>query len=229
MNAITVTHPFQPPLHGHLPLPPPNWREWQVKDNTGDYRTLDELGVRDKTGDYRTKDEVERILASHPNIPTKPGRAVIILYSKDGEFVAVLNRALRRRISSPIVFHIRDLLNESLRLMPAEPALISEPLYRRIQIDTEQELEELFERYESGKIVTEHAFTSTSRGGVAPKYRKRNVEFVIFSNSGRDISGISVQSEEWEVLIPAGARFKVTYVKREDLSGLSRIELVEVK
>ena len=168
MNSAAVIHPFQPRLHGYQPAPPVNWREWEV---------------RDKKGDYRTADELERILASHPDIPTEPGEAVIYLYTQSGNIFSSLNESLRRRIPLPIALRLRDLLNASLRMLPADPALAKEPLYRRIQIDTEQELQEIFERYKPDSIVTEHAFTSTSRGGVRPKYRNRNVEFVIYSHS----------------------------------------------
>ena len=214
MNSITVTYPFQPYLHGYQPAPPVDWREWEVRDNAGDYRTADEL---------------ERILASHPDIPTEPGEAVIYLYTQSGNIFSSLNESLRRRIPLPIALRFRDLLNASLRMLPADPALAEEPLYRRIQIDTEQELKELFERYKPDSIVTEHAFTSTSRGGVKRKYQKRTVEFVILSHSGRDISKFSASPREREVLIPAGARFKVEWVWRAGLKGLSRIELVEVR
>ena len=90
-------------------------------------------------------------------------------------------------------------------------------------------IRETLERYAPGAIVTELAFTSTSRGGVDPQYADGNIEFVIYSHSGKDISGISPKSSEREVLIPAGARFRVRDVKPATESYPIQIILVEVE
>ena len=216
MNSSTATQPFQPYFYGHQPLLPVNWGEWEVRDRTGTYRTRE-----------RTTEALERVLAARP-IPTTPGKAVIRLYTLSGEFVSALNELLRRGVFTPIVLHIKDLLNASLRLLPAEQALIHEPLYRRIRRDTAQELKETLDRYEPGRIVTEPAFVSTSRGGVHERY-PGNVDFVIYSHSGRDISEISAKSDEREVLIPAGTRFRVERVLPPSKSKPYAILLIEVK
>ena len=171
----------------------------------------------------------KRILASEPNIVTKPGDPAIHRYTESGNYSNSANAILRSGEPDELTIQIRDGLNESLRRLPPDPALRHEPLYRRIRADSPSERDALLARYVPGRIVTELAFTSTSRWKDHPKYRDRKVEFVIYSHSGRDIAHISAKPWEREVLIPAGARFKVRRVLSKVESLRIQIVLVEVE
>jgi hypothetical protein len=83
-------------------------------------------------------------------------------------------------------------------------------------------------RYTPGTTITEHALTSTSTD------RRRiitgNVEFVIHSSSGRDISALSARRNEREVLFDRETSFEVRGVvhdRNANLFGVTRIYLYE--
>ena len=149
-------------------------------------------------------------LSKNKHTPTEAGDDALTGYSKS-TYYKELNLALRAGNPAPLVRRIRDILNRSLALRPADPNLPTTPLYRRLQL-TEQQIEGLLLRYRRGAVVTENAFTSTSRDPELPGYKDRNVLFVVYSHSGRDIADIAYDPSLKEVLIPAGARFKVVQV-----------------
>ncbi|MET8422574.1 ADP-ribosyltransferase [Nocardia sp. NPDC004860] len=73
-------------------------------------------------------------------------------------------------------------------------------------------------RYVPGAKVTEPAFTSTSRD--SRRIFTSNVEFIIHSESGRDISALSARPGEQEVLFKPGTTFEVRGVEEDPNSGL---------
>ena len=87
---------------------------------------------------------------------------------------------------------------------------------------------EHLERYTNalGGEIVEPSYTSTGRGPVPPPINmigtpQRPISptavpttFLITTHTGRDISGMSAKGLEGEILIPAGARFRVTRAER---------------
>ncbi|MFJ9362851.1 ADP-ribosyltransferase [Nocardia sp. NPDC101769] len=73
-------------------------------------------------------------------------------------------------------------------------------------------------RYVPGAKVTEPAFTSSSRD--SRRIFTSNVEFIIHSESGRDISALSARPGEQEVLFKSGTTFEVRGVVEDPNSGL---------
>ncbi|WP_227984235.1 ADP-ribosyltransferase [Nocardia spumae] len=83
-------------------------------------------------------------------------------------------------------------------------------------------------RYVPGETVTEAAFTSTSRD--PRRIFTGNVEFVVHSSTGRDISGHSLRPGEQEVLFDRNTTFEVRGVVHDPNAGLfgrTRIYLYE--
>lgn len=80
-------------------------------------------------------------------------------------------------------------------------------------------------RYTKGKVVTEHAFTSTSEHGNCPY--DGNVVFDIQSKHGKRILKVN-DSDEREVLFAPGVRFKVLDKKLDPEDELLHIKLREV-
>jgi hypothetical protein len=68
------------------------------------------------------------------------------------------------------------------------------------------------ERYQAGKTVTEHAFTSTSQG----RGYDGDWQFTIKSSHGKDVSGLSKYASEKEILFPPGTQFQVLHVGTSD-------------
>ncbi|GAB0104454.1 hypothetical protein JMUB6875_34280 [Nocardia sp. JMUB6875] len=83
-------------------------------------------------------------------------------------------------------------------------------------------------RYVPGEKVTEASFTSTSRD--PRRIFTSKVEFIIHSESGRDISALSARPSEKEVLFKPGTTFEVRGVVEDPnagLFGVTRIYLYE--
>lgn len=68
------------------------------------------------------------------------------------------------------------------------------------------------DRYQAGKTVTEHAFTSTSEG----RAYDGDWQFTIKSSHGKDVSGLSKFSMEKEILFPPGTQFQILNVGKAD-------------
>ena len=103
--------------------------------------------------------------------------------------------------------------------------LADTPLYRRIDIKPEN-LDAFLAGYIPKTVVTERQFTSTSRKRNLTQYEYRNVEIVVYSRSGRDVSPWAAKPDDQEILVPAGTKFKVLQAKRQN--GSAQIELTEV-
>ncbi|MET9488645.1 deaminase domain-containing protein [Nocardia sp. NPDC006630] len=83
-------------------------------------------------------------------------------------------------------------------------------------------------RYVPGAKVPESSFTSTSRD--PRRIFSSNVEFIVHSETGRDISAISARPGEKEVLFKPGTTFEVRGVvedPRAGLFGVTRVYLYE--
>jgi NAD:arginine ADP-ribosyltransferase len=133
-----------------------------------------------------------------------------------------LNAVLRRSdaVSSDVVAY-RDYLNRALDRLPHYVGMV---------IRGVSPFEGWAEIYKPGQTVTELAFTSTSTspsGGY-----NLPLTFVIRSLTGADISSLSANVGEREVLFKAGSRFRVESVNRVGArSGKNqefRIELTEL-
>jgi hypothetical protein len=88
---------------------------------------------------------------------------------------------------------------------------------------------EVLDQYQPGEVITEDAFLSaTTNTAVArsPAFAG-NVEFRILSNTGRDISPVSMFPGEQEILFPAGTRFYVVSKILDPLTGRTVIRMVE--
>lgn len=88
---------------------------------------------------------------------------------------------------------------------------------------------EVLAEYRPGEVITEKAFLSTSTNPAVARSTafSGNVEFRIFSNTGRDISSVSLFPGEGEVLFPPGSRFYVAGKTVDPLTGKTIIEMIE--
>ena len=113
-----------------------------------------------------------------------------------------------------------DALNRALEKLPPHSGLV----YRGTDLPPE-----VLAQYQPGAVVTEDAFVSTS---VDPAVARSpafagNVEFRIVSETGRDISSLSLISHEQEVLFPSGMQFYVITRTTDPLMGTTIIEMAE--
>lgn len=88
---------------------------------------------------------------------------------------------------------------------------------------------DVLDRYQPGQVVTEPAFTSTTtlRAVAEGPAFVGNVEFRIFSTTGRDISSFSMYPDEHEILFPPGAQFYVVGKTVDPQTGRTIIEMIE--
>ncbi|MEU4312390.1 ADP-ribosyltransferase domain-containing protein [Nocardia sp. NPDC024068] len=80
-------------------------------------------------------------------------------------------------------------------------------------------------RYKPGSIVTEAAFTSTSRS--KSRAFGGNTHFKIRSSTGKRLGGYSAKPHEKEVLFPPGTGFEVVKVKYNQHWRRTDITMVE--
>ena len=113
-----------------------------------------------------------------------------------------------------------DALNQALEKLPPHRG----PVVRGTDLPPEA-----LARYQPDAVVTERAFLSTAEGaGVARSTAfAGNVEFRIFSKTGRDISSYSTFPTEREVLFPSGTKFYVVDRKFDPVMGRTIIEMIE--
>lgn len=133
-----------------------------------------------------------------------------------------MNTALRSRDVDAINkydAHARAVTSGLNQLRPYEGSV-----GRGIQINDPAELQAAVDRYRPGETVQERAFVSTDTRASFPG----NVQFDIYSRTGRDISELSrYAGTEAEVLFPPGTKFQVLS-RRFDLdTGAWHIELVD--
>jgi hypothetical protein len=88
---------------------------------------------------------------------------------------------------------------------------------------------DVLDRYQPGQVITEPAFTSTTtiRAVAEGPAFAGNVEFRIFSTTGRDISSFSMYPGEQEILFPPGAKFYVVNKTVDPQTCRTIIEMIE--
>lgn len=126
----------------------------------------------------------------------------VILYT--GVDYSVLNSALRsnHNISNDILIY-RNYLNYVIDKLPSFNGWVK----RGIKPFSGWE-----EVYVLGSIVNEKAFTSTTANLELDKF-KDTIRMNIFSKNGKDISHLTMNPDEKEVLFKAGTKFKVINIR----------------
>lgn len=84
---------------------------------------------------------------------------------------------------------------------------------------------EILANYRPGTHVTERAFTSATAATYCTY--SGNVNFVINSRHGKDVSQIAKVTTEREVLFPPGTKFKILNI-RTDLKGVTKIYMTDL-
>lgn len=88
---------------------------------------------------------------------------------------------------------------------------------------------EVLAQYRPGEVITEKAFLSTSTNPAVARSTafSGNVEFRIFSKTGRDISSVSLFPGEREILFAPGSHFYVAGKTIDPVTGRIIIEMIE--
>jgi hypothetical protein len=131
-----------------------------------------------------------------------------------------LNDALRNETVDASQQARVDALNRALEKLPPHSGLV----YRGTDLPPE-----VLAQYQPGAVVTEDAFVSTSGDPAvarSPAFAG-NVEFRIVSETGRDISSLSLISHEQEVLFPSGMQFYVITRTTDPVMGTTIIEMAQ--
>ncbi|MEU0540323.1 ADP-ribosyltransferase [Nocardia sp. NPDC005978] len=138
----------------------------------------------------------------------------------DADVYTDLNNRLRNDIPlDPEQQRIADDISAGLSKLPPFEGTV----WRATSLDAEQ-----LARYVEGAIVPEPSFTSTSAD--ARRTFTGNVEFVMHSKSGRDVTEFSSRPQEKEVLFDRNATFEVRGVVHDpnaNLFGVTRVYLYE--
>lgn len=113
-----------------------------------------------------------------------------------------------------------DAINRALEKLPAYEG----PVIRGTNVPAD-----VLDRYQPGRVITEPAFTSTTtlRAVAEGPAFAGNVEFRIFSTTGRDVSSFSMYPGEQEVLFPPGAKFYIVGRTVDQKTGRTIIEMLE--
>lgn len=114
-----------------------------------------------------------------------------------------------------------DNLTEALSKLPDYTGIVQ----REIPTDTVTQLNKIAAKYPKGQVVTEGAFTASTRG--SNEGFTSNLTISIMSRHGKDISGFSAAPEQLEVLFNKGTRFLVLE-NRSTPQGQIQIILREV-
>ncbi|MEU6561079.1 ADP-ribosyltransferase [Nocardia nova] len=153
--------------------------------------------------------------------PTADQRRALHTYTDpDANAYTDLNKRLRDNAElDPDQHRFAQDISDGLRNLPAHNGTV----WRGAMLSPED-----LARYVPGETVTEPAFTSSSRD---PNRKfSGNVEFVIHSSTGRDISGASARPGEHEVLFDRNTTFEVRGVVHDPgmgLTGGTRVYLYE--
>lgn len=115
------------------------------------------------------------------------------------------------------------------RIEAIKSALQKLPPYRGPVVRGTDLPPEVLAQYRPGEVVTEEAFLSTSTNPAVARSTafSGNVEFRIFSKTGRDISSVSLFPGEREILFPPGSHFYVAGKTIDPLTGKTIIEMIE--
>lgn len=130
---------------------------------------------------------------------------LVSLYAYTGPHYRELNAALRSGNAARIadVAPFRSVLSAGLNKLPVYNGYVS----RVVSFD-----DDMVAAIEVGKTYKDPAFMSTSR---KKSNFSGNVEFVIYSRSGRKVEHLSAHRHEAEVLFAHDAEFRIEAVKRE--------------
>ncbi|MGW1738879.1 ADP-ribosyltransferase domain-containing protein [Nocardia sp. NPDC001965] len=109
---------------------------------------------------------------------------------------------------------------EQLRTAVAKLRTYSGKVYRGAQLYPDD-----LARYQKGNIVTEPAFTSTSR--LKSRAFGGNTRFTIRSSTGKRLERYSSKPHEKEVIFPPGTRFEVVDVRYNKHWCRTEIEMVD--
>ncbi|MGA4792254.1 ADP-ribosyltransferase [Nocardia sp. AB354] len=135
-----------------------------------------------------------------------------------------LNAALRDgRVEGSDALKFRvDNVNEALGKLPDYKGVVTR------RVDSKEMPPDVLARYQPGKTVTEDGFTSTSRAPEGTPF-PGDVEFQIFSKSGKDITEYAQPEyrREQEVLFRSGTPFDVTERFTDPATGHTVIRMVE--
>ncbi|WP_243393756.1 ADP-ribosyltransferase [Mycobacterium ahvazicum] len=155
----------------------------------------------------------------HSTIPLTPAD-IAALTDYTGPGYQELNDVLRNGALDASHQARVDAINRALEKLPAYQG----PVIRGTSLPTE-----VLDRYQPGRVITEPAFTSTTtlRAVAEGPAFGGNVEFRIFSLTGRDISSFSMYPGEKEVLFPPGSKFYVENRTVDPRTGRTIIEMIE--
>ncbi|WP_405133488.1 YwqJ-related putative deaminase [Nocardia sp. NBC_01388] len=153
--------------------------------------------------------------------PTADEQGALHRYTDpDADVYSDLNNRLRNGLElSPEQHRLVSDMVSGLEKMPTYDGTV----WRGTHLSKEE-----IARYIEGETVPESSFTSTSRD--PRRIFTSNVEFIIHSETGRDISALSARPGEKEVLFKPGTNFEVRGVVRDPdagLFGVTRIYLYE--
>ncbi|MFF0500924.1 ADP-ribosyltransferase [Nocardia aobensis] len=177
---------------------------------------------RDQSRSDRSETRLHDDNAPHRhNEPTADQRRALHAYTDpDAGLYTDLNNRLRDNSElDPTQHQLAQDISAGLGNLPAHAGTV----WRGTSLSPEE-----LARYIPGETVTEAAFTSTSRD--PRRIFTGNVEFVIHSSTGRDISGLSARPGEREVLFDRNTTFEVRGVVHDPSAGLfgrTRIYLYE--
>ncbi|NKY48145.1 scabin-related ADP-ribosyltransferase [Nocardia cerradoensis] len=191
-------------------------------------RDIPEPGRRDSAPAHTSPERGDAVAPHHRDAPDhahgeptpEQHRAIRDYTDPDGNHYTDLNNRLRNHTElDPAQEQLAQRISDGLSNLPAHTGTV----WRGTSLSPEE-----IARYVPGETVTEAAFTSTSRD--PRRTFVGNVEFVIHSSTGRDISAHSVRPGEREVLFDRNTTFEVRGVTHDPTAGLfgrSRIYLYE--
>ncbi|MGI8307129.1 putative T7SS-secreted protein [Saccharopolyspora hattusasensis] len=183
--------------HG-LPGSGDDWRPDPGTDGPSPGHPEDHDGLTDE---HRAAAEVARKI--WPDVATLSDHEITALSDYRDTGYKPVNTALRTDDIDALAPAHQDMIKHLDSALEQIPHHTGDPVYRGITVNPD-DLDELLARYTPGELVTENAYTSTSKE--APF--KGNVEFIIDSVRGRDISAMNL--DEAEVLFERGTDFLVT-------------------
>ena len=178
-------------MKAELPKPPSGQFTPQ---ETADFNDLVAIANENLAKDWTA---IAKSKVASQKLNMSPGEcAHIVAYS--GNAYKKTNAELRAGVMDESTWKHVSQLNGALDKLPTHKGTV----FRKAKLTQSQ-----IEMYQPGKIVEERGFTSTSKD---KDIWNGNVQFVVTSKSGRDISRISKHPHEEEVLFKSGTRFRIT-------------------
>lgn len=188
------------------------------------YRSTDEVRqqFRSTFGETRYQayaDEIDAARRSNPELQAVPTEDLVAVRGYTSDDYRELNSALRTGDDA-------ELSRLDAYIRSATSGLNQLPAYRGTVFRGTHLSDEVAANYMPGATVTERAFTSTSSelGAEFPG----NTKFVIQSETGRDVSGLSEFADEKEILFAPGTQFRVLGVDVDAATGRRTIYMREV-